>query len=229
MLSLNNSYIRIINPDYHLNGHEVEKMAFGTQKKFDKLNMLLTNSFGNLRNDILRLNQRIDQIEAILANSNLGAMKEFIAFQEKELETMKQMIAEAYAHNAQPAAEAAQEPQQTAQAGVRIIGVQFEGPSDRENPNGEWVEIEGYGVNMSGWMLCDGDNKHVFTFPDGFIIHGKVKVFSGKGRNTSSRLFWKNPTPIWNNEEDIATLFDTQGNVISQVRSAKVHNFEILA
>lgn len=206
-------------------------MTFGTQRKFDKLNMLLSNSFGNLRNDILRINQRIDQIEAILANANLGAMKEFIAFQEKELEMIKQAIAGAYAQSAvqngnlQPANEAAQ----PAQSGVRIAAVQFEGPSDKENPNGEWVELEGYGVNMSGWMLCDNDNKHVFTFPDGFIIHGKVKIFSGKGKNTSTKLFWKSPTPIWNNEEDAATLFDTQGNVISQIRSARVHDFQVLA
>lgn len=206
-------------------------MVFVKERRLEKLNMLLANSFTNLRNDMVRINQRIDMIEATLANANLGSLKDFVAFQEKELEMIKQAITGAYAQNAvQDVSTQAVEQAQPAQPGVRIVSVQFEAPgSDRENLNGEWVEIEGYGVNMSSCMLCDKDNKHVFTFPEGFIINGKVKVFSGKGRNTSTKLFWKNPTPIWNNEDDVATLFDPEGNVISQVRSARVHDFEVLA
>jgi hypothetical protein len=42
-------------------------------------------------------------------------------------------------------------------------------------------------------------------------------------------LFWGSPRPIWNDEEDIATLSDKKGEVISMVRSARVHSFERIA
>ena len=169
-------------------------MAFMNEKRAEKLNMLLANSFTNLRNDILRINQRIDMIESTLANANLGAVRDLLNAQEAQFDGLKQAITylvaekEAEKRNAQYYAhENISEAGNGAGVGysdkkqVQIAAVQFEAPgSDRENLNGEWVEIEGNGVNISGWMLCDKDNKHVFTFPEGFIINGRVKVFSGK-------------------------------------------------
>lgn len=199
-----------------------------TQKQIEKLNTILANSFTNLRNDILRINQRIDQIELFLASSNIAAMKEFMAAQERDMMEIKQFLADRLSNTAVVAAE--QNPQQPEMVpGVRIVSVQFEAEgSERENLNGEWVELEGQGMDMSGWMLCDKDNKHVYTFPNNFVINGKVRLHTGKGRNSSKKLHWGSSTPIWNNEDDVATLFDPEGRVMSQVRSSRVHNFEIL-
>lgn len=196
-------------------------MTFGTQRKFDKLNMLLGNSFGNLRNDILRINQRIDQIEAILANSNIGVIRDFMACQEKEIEAIKQMIVDA----SQPAAQ-----EQPAESPVKITAVQFEADAaSKGNPNGEWIELEGHNTNLTGWSLHDNDSKHVYSFPEGFVLNGKIRIFSGKGRNSSRRLYWNNPASIWNDNEDVASLVDPNGSIVSQVRSARVHDFQVLA
>lgn len=219
-------------------------MVFEKKKNIIKLNDLLSNSFTNLRNDILRINQRIDQIEVILASSNLGAMKDFMAFQERELAQIKQFMASCMAAQAESAAaeqaaaqaqwQAQQQvqqeaPQQTQTRGVRIASVQFEADAmHKGNLNGEWVELEGSNMDLTGWTLHDKGNKHKFSFPKGFILNGKVKIYTGKGKNSSKRLFWSNPTPIWNDNDDTATLVDPEGRIANQVRSARTHSFEEL-
>jgi len=113
---------------------------------------------------------------------------------------------------------------------VKITAVQFEAPgTEKGNLNGEWIEIEGYGADMSGWKLHDKGKKHIYTFPKGFEIHGKIKVFTGKGKDTSAQLFWDNPRPVWNDEDDTATLVGPKGRVVSKIRSKRVHDFEELA
>lgn len=197
---------------------------FGKQKQFEKLNMLLGNSFKNMREDILRINQRIDNIEATLASANLGAMRDYMDFQEREVESIKKMVAEKLAEKEIGDKKAIKEGQ------VKIVNVQFEAPgSEKGSLNGEWVELEGYGLDMSGYTLHDKGKKHIYKFPKGFEIHGKIRVFTGKGKDTSTKLFWNNPRPIWNDEDDVASLLDQKGRIVSKVRSRRVHDFEELA
>ncbi|MFO8016024.1 MAG: lamin tail domain-containing protein [Candidatus Woesearchaeota archaeon] len=210
-------------------------MAFGKEKQFDRLNKLLTNSFTNLKNDVLRIHQRIDQIEATMASANPGSLREHMEWQEKEIQEIKDLVAQNAARNALAEEnKAAQEKESPEERGpgegeVMITAVQFEAPgSAKDNLNSEWVELEGYNVDMGGWQLHDNDRKHVYKFPEGFSIHGKVRLYTGKGKDTSTKLFWNNANHIWNDDDDTATLKDPKGKIISRVRSARVHSFERL-
>ncbi len=113
---------------------------------------------------------------------------------------------------------------------VRITKTQFKSEikgKGNKKLNGEWIEVTGYGVDMTGYKLHDKGRKHTFEFPKGFVIYGPVKVFSGKGRNTNTRLYWGNPRPIWNDTGDVASL--RKGNkIISQVMSEPTYSFKPL-
>lgn len=95
--------------------------------------------------------------------------------------------------------------------GVVITGASWED---------EWVEIENYGEvaqDFTGWTLQDLQ-EHVFDFPEGFILEpgGAVTVHTGVGDDTATDLYWDMGSPIWNNDADVATLMDDEGNVVSQ-------------
>jgi competence protein ComEC len=84
----------------------------------------------------------------------------------------------------------------------------------------EWVEIENYGEaaqDLTGWTIQDLQ-EHVFDFPEGFVLApgGTVTVHTGVGDDTASDLYWGMGNPIWNNDDDVATLMDDEGNIVSQ-------------
>ncbi len=103
------------------------------------------------------------------------------------------------------------EPEQT-QPKITRIEYDPEG-NDRENLNDEWIEISGYGTEITGWTVSDAAN-HVYTFPE-FIIYGKVKIHTGSGKDSSTELYWNMKTPVWNNDGDTATLKNRNGDTIS--------------
>ena len=112
---------------------------------------------------------------------------------------------------------------------VRITKVQFKAKGNgKKDLNSEWVEICGYNAELSGFKLQDKGSKHTFKFPQGFSIYGPVKVLTGKGKNTNTKLYWNSARPIWNDSGDVATLKDKRGKVVSQVLSAPEYNFKIL-
>lgn len=109
---------------------------------------------------------------------------------------------------------------------IKICSAHYDAPgNDHYNLNEEWIKICNEGnqdVNISRWKLYDLAN-HVFTFPSGFVLRaGKsVIIYSGKGLNTESRLYWgrkegeeKGEGAIWNNDGDCACLVDDQGDLI---------------
>jgi ElaB/YqjD/DUF883 family membrane-anchored ribosome-binding protein len=112
---------------------------------------------------------------------------------------------------------------------VRITKAQFKSTEKgAKKLNGEWLEITGYGVDMSGWKLHDKGKKHTFTFPEGFMIYGPVKLFTGKGKETNTRLFWGRSTPVWNDKGDVATLKNKRGKIISQISSEPTYSFKVI-
>lgn len=111
---------------------------------------------------------------------------------------------------------------------VKITKVQFKAPKGGKDLNGEWVELTGYNVDMTGFSLSDEGKKHTFKFPKGFTIYGPIKLFTGKGKNTNTKLYWGNPRPVWNDDQDVATLRNEKGLVVSKVKSESVHNFVVL-
>lgn len=112
---------------------------------------------------------------------------------------------------------------------VRITKAQFKGTGKgNQKLNDEWVEITGYGVDIGGWKLHDKGRKHTFTFPEGFMIYGPVKLFTGKGKDTNTKLYWGRSRPVWNDKGDVATLKNKRGKIISQASSEPTYSFKVL-
>lgn len=85
--------------------------------------------------------------------------------------------------------------------------------------NGEWVEIHNTSdqdIDMTGWKLCDKNN-HVFCF-DKFILKAglSVTIYTGKGNDSASALYWNRGSPVWNDKGDCAYLSDRDGNVVDE-------------
>jgi beta-lactamase superfamily II metal-dependent hydrolase len=104
---------------------------------------------------------------------------------------------------------------------IRISATQFDAPGDdRQNLNGEWVQLTNRGddtVLIAGWTLSDKSRSTVYTFPAVFLIPGEsVTIFSGTGTLNNSALFMGRTDPIWGNSGDIAILQDGKGTIIDQ-------------
>lgn len=99
---------------------------------------------------------------------------------------------------------------------IRIGEVRFK-TNKKGNPNGEFVEILGKG-DLTGYTLSDVKRKHIFRFQKGFMLNGKLRVYSGKGKDTKSRLYFNKGTMIWNDDRDVAYLRDKKGRTVSKVR-----------
>lgn len=102
---------------------------------------------------------------------------------------------------------------------LKIINIQADAPgSDRENPNGEWIEVANQGreaVNMAGYTLKDEAN-HIYTFGN-FTVNGgsSFRLYSGTGEDSSTELYWGfEGKSVWNNSSDAAFLRDDQGALV---------------
>lgn len=108
-------------------------------------------------------------------------------------------------------------------AALRIDHVEGDAPGDdRENPNGEWVDIVNDGpaaVDLTGWTVRDESTRHRFTF-DGVVLEPRsgVRLRSGCGADGPIELHWcAQGGAVWNNGGDTAFLLDPDGNVIDAV------------
>jgi micrococcal nuclease len=105
------------------------------------------------------------------------------------------------------------------EATLKILHIEADAPGDdRENPNGEWIEIANQGdqpVQMQGYSLKDEAN-HIYTFGDFIVAPGaKFRLYSGQGQNSSTGLYWGLVgESVWNNGSDAAFLRDAQGALI---------------
>ena len=89
---------------------------------------------------------------------------------------------------------------------------------DADNLNDEYVVIENLSRTRIGiglWRLCDLSSR-CFRFPPGASIAPgrRVVVYTGYGSTDGVSFFMNNGRPVWNNNGDEATLFDTGGHVI---------------
>ncbi len=112
-----------------------------------------------------------------------------------------------------------------AEGEVKITKTNFK--SEGKDLNGEWVELTGYGLDLTGFKLRD-KKKHEFKFPDGFTIYGPVKIFTGKGKNTNTKLYWNSKKHIWNDKGDVVTLVDKKNRIVSQILSEPTYSFKKL-
>src|SRR5450759_2058289 len=87
------------------------------------------------------------------------------------------------------------------------------------NLKDEWVKVTNKGsspVSLTGWKIGDDGSKHTYTFPSYTLDSGSaVTVYTGKGTSTATELYWQLGSPIWNNDGDIAYLFENSGKLVS--------------
>jgi hypothetical protein len=90
------------------------------------------------------------------------------------------------------------------------------------NLKDEWVMIKNTGsspVSLLGWKITDEGTKHAYTFSSFTLTAGStVTVYTEKGTDTPTKLYWGSGSPIWNNDGDIASLFDASGTLIHTLR-----------
>lgn len=109
---------------------------------------------------------------------------------------------------------------------LRITRLQADAPGDdRKNPNGEYLRLCNVGdtpLDLTGFAVQD-TARHRYVFPGGMLKPGHVVTLtSGSGRDTTSNpralTFYWGGGPIWNNDDDTASLFDPQGKLIDSFR-----------
>lgn len=100
--------------------------------------------------------------------------------------------------------------------------------------NQEYIIVENKGdekVSLAGWMLLDktgtGKRRHVYTFPKNVSIlqREQIYLYTGRGKNSFSKgkpprwnIYWGRRRFVWNNEGDLATLLDNNGNVVDSLQ-----------
>ena len=70
-------------------------------------------------------------------------------------------------------------------------------------------------LDVGGWRLCD-TARHCFRFPTGARVPagGRVVVHTGHGRRGEGRFYMGSGSAVWNNDGDVATLYDATGAVV---------------
>ena len=99
----------------------------------------------------------------------------------------------------------------------QISSIKFSNIDCKSNPESVVISNNGYLQQiMSGWKIYDEGSKHIFDFPDGFVLKPNILVTiitGATGYDTNEKIFWKKQA-VWNNSGDIATLIDDAGNII---------------
>jgi hypothetical protein len=98
---------------------------------------------------------------------------------------------------------------------VRITHVEYN-PSGPDLA-GEYVAIKNLGgvpVDLTKWTLSDL-SKHTFEFPHCTLAPGaSVRVWTQRGNNTSTDLYWGRGVAVWSNIGDRAYLRDSEGELV---------------
>lgn len=67
---------------------------------------------------------------------------------------------------------------------------------------------------ITGWTLRD-ESRKAYVF-DGRSLdkRGSITIYTKKGADNESAVFWGSATPIWNNERDTLYLLDAEGRIV---------------
>ena len=92
-------------------------------------------------------------------------------------------------------------------------------------PQGEWVKVTNKGttnVNMKGWKIVERSHKYTYVFPS-YNLKAKstVILYTGKGKNTASALYWGRSAGAWTDTGDTATLYCSCGARASTMTKSK--------
>ena len=90
---------------------------------------------------------------------------------------------------------------------------------DRENPNGEYVVLANPSADplpIGNWTVTD-EAGHSYIFPPNATVpaNGSVRLYSGSGTDSATE-FYRDGTPIWNNDGDTVTVRAENGTAVAQ-------------
>ena len=87
---------------------------------------------------------------------------------------------------------------------------------DCSNNNDEYVVLRNscQDISMKDWQIKD-EARHIYTF-ENFVAKKETSfiLYTGKGQDTETELFWNYGCSIWNNDHDTLFLYDEQGNLV---------------
>jgi len=66
-------------------------------------------------------------------------------------------------------------------------------------------------LNIKGWIIRDESRKS-YSFKENIIT--EVVIYTGKGTDNKTAIFWDSSTPIWNNDRDTLYLLDSEGRIV---------------
>ena len=99
---------------------------------------------------------------------------------------------------------------------VEITNIKYD--QGNQGPNGEYVDFQNtgsYPADMTNWYVEDKAGNR-YTFPTFTLDPGAiVRLRSGSGTDTNTELYWGGGA-IWNNNGDIAFLYDASGTLRDQ-------------
>ena len=108
---------------------------------------------------------------------------------------------------------------------VRVVGGRFDAPGNDNYAaylNGEYVKVKNVCSTtkyLTGHKLHDYGRKHTYSFASGFRLGAGVTVtiFSGRGTNSSTKLYWgRTYGAVWNNTPpERAYLRNAAGTLLS--------------
>jgi len=102
-------------------------------------------------------------------------------------------------------------------SGLRIRRIEYD-PAGPE-PEGEFVELEnasGSSVDVRGWTLRDLA-RHTFTLPARVVDPGAtLRIWTGRGVDSATDLYWGRRAAIWNNPGDTAVLSNSRNQPVDR-------------
>ena len=88
---------------------------------------------------------------------------------------------------------------------------------DNDNLNEEFVVIKNScenEIDMTSWTVKDESASNMYTFSAfTFSADSEFTLFSGKGVDSATELYWGRTQAVWNNDADTLFLRDTDGNL----------------
>jgi hypothetical protein len=114
----------------------------------------------------------------------------------------------------------------TVRPNVEITDLEFDPTgNDSAKLNQEYVEFTNSGsvtVDLTGWTVEDEGANFTYTFGSFDLAPGNsVTLRTGSGTddpdsNPDADLYWGRGQPVWNNDGDVASLFDASGSLRAQ-------------